>query len=236
VSYSADNAPVSAGGFTFTVSFNLTVGAASTNTNGQRPPYVNVAAPISGNASLTNTTANYTAGPNTIPLIGIFAVYPKRSAICQTGAVNGQPQFHPGPKGLCGVDIAELAAGCDNTVQSLATGQNATLVPWAQAALDQLDPASPQPCSNVNNFQVPDTVQLTGLTPDRAQTVIEQLSKPPRYWVLLNEGSAVETHADPAAGGGFKCQSDEYYVQGGHFIGQVISSKPDGVTGCLGGD
>jgi len=126
------------------------------------------------------------------------------------GSLNGQPQFHPGPKGLCGVDIAELATACDSTVDSLATDQSATLVPWAQFALNDLQPASPQPCANVNDFQVQDAVQLTRLTSDEAQTVIDQLSKPPKYWVLLNESGA----SDPATGTGRDCQSDEYYVQG----------------------
>lgn len=213
VSYSAANVPISAGGFTFNLSVKLTVGTPSTNTDNEQPPYVNVAAPLSRSATLTNTTANYTADPKNQPLIGVFALYPLRSAICHYGLFPAT--FHPGPAGLCGLDIAELVVAChvDNPGLSLATGQGATLVPC-----------------NINNYQAPNSVQLIRLTSDTAQALIAQLSNPPNYWVLLNESGA----ADPATGSGFACQSDEYYIQGGQFIGQVISSKPDGVTGCLG--
>ena len=92
----------------------------------------------------------------------------------------------------------KLAAACDDTFQSLGSGQSTPLVPWAQSAGDELQPSSPQQCANINNYQAPNTISLTQMTSADAQSIMGQLSNPPAGWVVLNESGA----SDAATGGG----------------------------------
>lgn len=232
LSYSVTNLNISSDGFTFAFTANVNVGTPSTNTEGQVPPYVNVAAAVSGTATLTDTTAGYTADAGHIPLIGLYAAYPANSPVC----ADSQFGFHPGPTDICAIDVAEFAATCSGAVQSLTNGQRATLVPFAQTAgpLNALQPEPVDGCSTGNDRQPSTTVTWKRLTSDDAQHLIGELAQPPRYWALLNEGSPSQSGTDPAVGNGPACQSDEFYVQGGQYIGQVIASQPSGLTGCVG--
>lgn len=233
VSYNVDGVEVVANNFTFDFSATLTMGAATTDTEGQEPPYENVVAPISGEATLTNTTSGYTVDPTGLPLLGVFAVYPDSSPVCDHLLNNG-PQFHPGPSNLCGIDIAEFAISCDQTPEPLADGASVQLVPWAQFSLSELQPGAPQICANVSDFPIPSSVNLRRINSDVADAIVARLTEPPRYWALLLENGSLQTGVDPATGEGPACESDEYYIQGGELIGQVIDSQPSGLTGCLG--
>jgi hypothetical protein len=234
LSYEVDELPVSANDFDYTLSASLTLGAGSTNTEGQRPPFVNVVAPVTGAATLTNVTSGYTASANDIPLIGVWALYPSDSAICRyTGGINGGAggEFHPGPDDLCGADIAEFAAACDSTFDSLGEGERAELVAWVQSAGSYLDPASPEPCEHISSFEPPDTFAQLRLTPARAERIVEELSQPPEYWALVDETGAL---GDAPVDDRTDCRHDEFYIQGGDYVGRVIASEPTGVEGCLG--
>jgi hypothetical protein len=224
---------VGANNFTFDFSAHLTVGAATTNTEGQEPPYENVEAPISGGATLTNTTSGYTVDPDKLPLLGFFAIYPDSSPLC-SHLLNGGPQFHPGPSHLCGIDIAEFAASCDQTVDPLADGASVPLVPWAQFALNELRVDGSPYCVNVNDFPIPSSVVIRDVDSKVADAIVARLAQPPKYWALLIENGSLQTGVDPATGEGPDCESDEFYVQGGELIGQVVASQPSGLKGCLG--
>jgi hypothetical protein len=196
---------------------------------------VNVVAPISGTASISNQTANYVASRTDIPLLGVFAIYPSSSAICQSDA--NTVGFNPGQSN-CGLDIAELAASCDSTFESLPSGQQATLALWPQSALNgsisgsrEYSAASPTACQKESDYpppttyEQPSTIQLTdNLTSNQAQPVMTELSSPPKDWVVLDESIV--------------CQSKGYSFSappGPQYIGQVIASKPAGISGCLEG-
>lgn len=228
VSYSVNGVQVDFDNFTFDFSAKLTLGAATTNTDGQEPPYENVEAPISGGATLTNTTSGYTVDPDKLPLLGIFAIYPKGSPVC--GQLLNGPRFDPGPSSLCGIDIAEFAASCDQTVEPLGDGDSVQLVPWAQFMLSELQPGTPQPCANATDFQIPDTFSFKRVNATDADAVVAGLAKPPRYWALVLEDGPTQTGVDPATGEGPDCG----FAEGGDLIGQVIASQPNGLKGCLG--
>ncbi len=219
----AGTATVPAGGFTFNLSFNITLGAASTNTDGMTPPYVNVVAPVSGTVTIKNMTAGYTANLTNIPVIGVFALYPTTNAICEQTFYDIS-QFNPGPKGLCGVDIADLASGCASgaaAIQSLAPHQSGELAVWPNGP-NSLSPAAgggPAICATTN-VELPNTFEFSNIDSGLAQKLTSELSAPPRYWAVANE-------SDNPTGCG---ENDEGEV----FAGAIIASKPSGVTGCLG--
>jgi hypothetical protein len=201
--------------FTFQLSLNVTLGAASTNTKGDSPPDVNVVAPISGTATITNTTAGYTANAREIPTTSLYALYRSSDVLCpESGGTITSPKGQPH---LCAVWIVALASGCSGNgidIESLAAGQTGTLALWgsgSSASPAAVEGGPGQVCSNPN-LRPSETVKLRE-NATAAPEVIKELAAPPIGWAVVNDYLAL-----------LSCPTSN----------DVISSKPAGVTGCLG--
>lgn len=228
--FRAQDVTFTARGFDFSINVDVNLSGPQVTTEGQAPPWVNVVAQVSGGGELTNSTSGYSAQANDIPTMGVWALYPKSRKICDT-KLNGQPGFHPGPTNLCAINIAELAVPCSSAGQELTEGAGQEMVAWAQYAGSLLRAGDPAECHNVTD-PVPETFLIKGIRRPAADASVRSLENGPKYWVLVNESGAA---GDPAAGGGPDCQTDEYYIQGGDFYGEVVYSHPEGVKGCIGG-
>lgn len=217
LSFSADDVSFTKGNFKYELSVNLTVGEPTTSTEGLRPPLVNLAAPLSGDATLTNVTPNYSVdNPYDIPVTAVFALYPPRTAVCEKA--DGESMAGPTKK-LCAMDVAAFAAGCDRTYTTpLAEGESWDFIPWGTPSTETFTQThatlgNPSFCRDYTDAAeeqlFPDQMLLGPLESADAEEAIEQLPKP-KYLVLL------------VLDGGDDC-----------ITGQVLASKPKGITGCL---
>jgi hypothetical protein len=215
--------------FTFNIDFDITLGTASSNTEGIAPPNVNVVAPLSGTVSIRNTTTAYTASSADLPKTAVFAVYSANSPICQrSGSEYAIPTSPKGP--LCGVELAGLAASCSNgkgVPASIAPEATGSLTLWASTDVGSPHAASnpaPNPvggpaergeCPNYTGHPATSLeriVEGSGV----AEQVVKDLDAPPLYWAIVND-------------------AEEQCPAGGGNDGNVLESQPAGLKGCLGG-
>lgn len=206
----SDTVPVAMGGYHFTVSVKLTLGTASTNTEGQEPPNMNVVARVSGSGEIANHTSGYTASiPGQLPRIGIFALYPASGVLCR----NQQPL--PGAQsvsttvstdaGVCAIGVAEAAVPCIGNADSeppnvpaatsLAPGESTTLALWPVVSgnasytsgypLSLMSPTAR--CEDSYEEKPSESFGLGGIPSTEASTFVNALNEPPRYWTITTE-------------------------------------------------
>jgi hypothetical protein len=218
----------SADQFTFQLTAKVTLGAASTNTEGEGPPDVNVVAPVSGTATVTNTTAGYKAEGTKIPVISILAFYRVSGPVC--GPAGGLET----PRGrMCSIEIASLASGCSGheiELDSLAPEETGNLTVWPNGAQpmvnETFDPAGSAAgvagigglCAHENAHPA-DDLRLPGLEAKAAGGVVKTLAAAPVYWVVADD---TEDHNEGSTG----CAD----TSGGN---DVVDSQPSGITGCF---
>jgi hypothetical protein len=200
--------------FSFTIAANVTVGAATTNTEGMTPPFVNVVVPVTGTATLTNTTPGYTAKLENIPGVSLIAVYSENTVACKNVISTSQPTSHGA---LCEMEVAGLAPGCNDgspSIESLGENQSAPLDLWLSAPgvpdLATLNGGA-EACANDPELKPAPNLIISKVDSSAAQKFIAELTKPPTWWALVNNSEE-------------DCGEND-----------VISSTPAGLTGCFGG-
>lgn len=205
--------------FGYRVAVSVNLGAATTNTEGQTPPNVNVVVPVTGTASLTNTTSGYTA--KNLPVFSLLALYPAPTC-------DSVVEDHSGHK-YCAIEIAVLAPGCTAgtagpaQLESLGSGESGQLEifpsPTVQGGADistlingdsVCDPNSPQ-----GVLKPSPNLIIGGIADTDAPRLVAALGTSPRYWaVILDRG--------PCA------------PEGNTNGNSVLLSKPPGLKACVG--
>ncbi|HSZ14352.1 MAG TPA: hypothetical protein VK790_09990 [Solirubrobacteraceae bacterium] len=224
------------------MAFNVTLGQATTNTTNENPGYLNVVAPVSGTATLTNTTTDYTASEAEYPPLEVDALYPSNSPVCghQGASVPhdgdvpvghiGRPfsavvPFYGGD--LCTLRVAALhttltaACGGDSSEESLAGGQSINLMVEPDGS--QGDGAG---CDQPDD---PGYLVLSGLFPAEAELTVAALRAPPKYWAVFSSDG--DTSSCPrSALAAQKKAAGEYSEPP---LLPVVTSEPSGLSGCV---
>ncbi|MHB8242654.1 MAG: hypothetical protein ACYDHN_11755 [Solirubrobacteraceae bacterium] len=214
-----------------------------TDTANEQPGFLNVVAPVSGTATLTNTTTGYTANEANYPRLEVDALYPSSSPVCghqgksvpEDGDVpiglSGCPlfavvPFYGGGAGLCAVRVAALrttltaACGGDSSEESLAGGQSINLV---------VEPDGSQGGGACEPQDDPGYLVLSGLFPAEAELTIATLRAPPKYWAVVSPDG--DTSSCPqSARAAQKRATGQFSVPP---LVPVIVSEPAGLVGCL---
>lgn len=213
----SENTTFTVNELTFHLNWDVTLGPAFT-TEGDAPPVLeNVAVPVTGSATLTNTNPHYGADANQIPKLSIWAFY--------KSCVAGEPEV--GVTELCGAEIASLASDCSSNTQTsagevtwLASDQSTTLIVWPTVWPTGTNPLDPNratdspapPCTEQNPHPAADFTR-TAVASSELSKVTAGLSAPPSYWALL--GTVVDR----------KCNESG--------LRTVIVSQPAGLPACL---
>lgn len=204
-----------ANNFSFTIAANVTVGAATTNTEGMTPPFVNIVVPVTGTATLTNNTSGYTAKLENIPGVSLIAVYSENTVACKNVITTSQ-QTSRGT--LCDIEVVGFAPGCNGNapaIESLGENQSTSLDLWPNAPgvpnLATLNGGAAEACANTPELKPTPNMIISKVDSSAAQKFVAALSKPPTWWALVSNNEE-------------NCGEND-----------VISSMPPGLTGCFGG-
>lgn len=230
------------GGYSFSVSFNVVLGAATTSTVNETPGYVAVVAPVSGTATLTNTSNGYTASESNYPSLEVAALYPMGDSVCfhqgeavpSTGDVpvghTGTP-FHAvvafyGSAPLCALRVAQLnpplsaACGGSSSVESLSGGQGLDLV---------VTPDGSQGGGECEQQDDPGYLVLSGLSSGDAASIVSDLHEPPKYWAVLSPDGDM-TSCPQSARTAQKEGTGQFSTPD---VVPVVISEPGGLRGCV---
>jgi hypothetical protein len=189
----------------FRLTFTVALGKPATQAEDNPDSrYVKVITPISGNATIMNTGTGTSQNPNT----SVLALYNIKSSVC--GAADDERARTSTPKGeLCWIEIAALAPSCSDYVGMLEEGHAATLALWAGGGDKVPNFAGPSGAICEEPDVHPSEILELKAVPAVAHSVVAELAKPPIYWVVVD---------------------DDQNCDGG----DVLASKPAGLTGCLG--
>jgi hypothetical protein len=221
--------------FSSRLTFSVTLGTATTSTEGEEPGNLAVEAPVSGSASVTNTTSGYTMDENEVPTFSVFALYPESAAPqnCSkhAGTSEGDVEEVHDASGskLCAYEIAGLASGCTSsqaseagneaTVKELAPGATGALAVWPQVTSPT--DVAPNPaatgvslCGKSTSVTISQHLTYSRYPKEEAEAVASMLNKPPSYWIVVLDKVCAGVAVQP--------------------INSVVFSKPAGISGCYG--
>lgn len=231
---------IEAEGYSFGFNAEISLGNARRNTLNQHPGFVNVAAPVTGTASLTNETKGYTASGEgeQYPELQAIAIYPGGSAICQHDpgeygdASDGNPVdsyyavnpfYTNNGEWLCAATIAAftppLTQACGGT------GEGESLAPGDTLALNVApDGGSEEGSGECGTDFEPGYFVLSSIPTAKARVIVNDLNEPPMAWALTS------WTAEP------KCPKKAMSAAEGRekeLLVPVIESQPGRFKGCL---
>jgi hypothetical protein len=239
-SYSPAASNIEVEGYSFGFEAEISLGTARRNTLGEHPGYVNVIAPVTGTASLTNETKGYTATGEgqQYPELQAIALYPAGSAICQHDpgeygdASDGNPEdsyyavnpfYADSGKSLCAATIASftppLTQACGGA------GEGESLGPGESLDLNVApDGGSEEGSGECGSDFMPGYFVLSGIPTSESHVIVNDLNEAPVAWALTSWTG--EPNCSKQAMSAAEGREKELLVP-------VIESQPSGFQGCV---
>lgn len=211
-------------GGSMTLTVTVSLGAPSQDTSGDNPGYTNVTVPVTGSASLDNSSS-YSLTPN---LLQVDALYPSATSVCkhqgpdaevdgnQENAVDAVvPFYRTGGASLCRVLVASLYSPCnagDN-------GQGLGSVDADSTATLQVVPNGSSVDASCGGEPSAGNLIFNAVPNSSVNDLSSQLTETPAFWVVMQQDGT----CTPAANASPDATT----------AWTPVASEPSGLRGCF---